>query len=214
MTCASFLCPCELTSLVAVTVRVMWAGVWKGIWGHPAPSWSGVSSRFFRQVVDSGYRNLEGRWKFSPPPKFRQQFWMKVSSTDTDIFNLAHISSKCVPWSPSSDLSVLLTSTWHKRALNAGFSHPSGQPQGPTRPLCVLRCSVVSDSCDPMDCTPLDCPVHGISQARILEWVAISYSRGSSWPRDQTCIYCGSCIGWQILYHWATREVPGVLSFW
>ena len=40
--------------------------------------------------------------------------------------------------------------------------------------------------------------VHGISQARILEWVAISFSRGSSQPRDGTCV---SCIGRQILYH-------------
>ena len=45
--------------------------------------------------------------------------------------------------------------------------------------------------------------VHGISQARILEWVAISFSRGSSWPRDQTHV---SCIGRGILYHWANRE--------
>ena len=40
-------------------------------------------------------------------------------------------------------------------------------------------------------------------QARVLEWVAVSFSRGSSWPRDPTCI---SCIGRQILYHWATWE--------
>ena len=45
--------------------------------------------------------------------------------------------------------------------------------------------------------------VHGVSQAKILVWVAISFSRGSSQPRDQTCI---SCIGRQVLYHWATRE--------
>ena len=45
--------------------------------------------------------------------------------------------------------------------------------------------------------------VRGISQARILEWDAISFSTGSSWLRDQTCI---SCIGRRILYHWATRE--------
>ena len=45
--------------------------------------------------------------------------------------------------------------------------------------------------------------VHGISQARILEWVAISFFTGSSQPRDQTHI---SCIGRQILYRWATRE--------
>ena len=37
--------------------------------------------------------------------------------------------------------------------------------------------------CDPMDCSPPGSSVHGISLARILEWVAISYSRGSSQPR-------------------------------
>ena len=42
----------------------------------------------------------------------------------------------------------------------------------------------MSDSCDPMDCSPADCSVHGISQARILAWVAISFSRGSSRSRD------------------------------
>ena len=45
----------------------------------------------------------------------------------------------------------------------------------------------------------------GISQARILEWVVISFSRGCSQPRDWTHI---SCIGRRILYNWATREAP------
>ena len=40
------------------------------------------------------------------------------------------------------------------------------------------------------------------------EWIAISYSRGSSWPRDQTQVSCISCIGRQILYHWASWEAP------
>ena len=56
-----------------------------------------------------------------------------------------------------------------------------------------------------MDCSPPDFSVYGISQVRILEWVANSFSRGSSQPRDQTHI---SCIGRQVLYHWATREAP------
>ena len=47
---------------------------------------------------------------------------------------------------------------------------------------------------DSMDCSLSGSPVHGISQARILEWVTISYSRGSSWPRDQTRV---PCISWQ-----------------
>ena len=54
-----------------------------------------------------------------------------------------------------------------------------------------------------MDCSLPGCSVHGISQSRILEWVIISFSRESSWPRDQTRI---SCIGRQILCHWATWE--------
>ena len=40
--------------------------------------------------------------------------------------------------------------------------------------------------CDPMDCSPAGSSVHGILQARIMEWVAISFSRGSSRPREGT----------------------------
>ena len=46
--------------------------------------------------------------------------------------------------------------------------------------------------CDPMDCSPPGSCVHGILQARILEWVAIPFSKESSWPRDRTWV---SCIG-------------------
>ena len=69
--------------------------------------------------------------------------------------------------------------------------------------------SEVSQSC-PTLCNPMDCgipgsSVHGIFQARILEWVVISFSRASSRPRNWTYV---SCIERQILYHWATREAP------
>ena len=69
--------------------------------------------------------------------------------------------------------------------------------------LGMLNHSVVSDTCNPKDCSPPDSSVHGILQARILEGVAVSFSRGSSQPRNQTHI---ARIGWQILYCWATRE--------
>ena len=62
--------------------------------------------------------------------------------------------------------------------------------------------------CDPMDCSPPGASLHGILQARILEWVAISCSRGSSLPRNRTCLSCICCIGRWILYHWASWEVP------
>ena len=65
--------------------------------------------------------------------------------------------------------------------------------------------------CTPMDCSLPGSSVHGISQARLLDWVAISYSRrssllqgrSSSWPRDQICI---SCISRQILCQWVNTS--------
>ena len=60
--------------------------------------------------------------------------------------------------------------------------------------------------CDPMDSNTPGSSVHGIFQARILEWFAISYSTGSSWPRNNTQVSWVSCIGRQILYHWETWE--------
>ena len=59
--------------------------------------------------------------------------------------------------------------------------------------------------CDPMDCSPPGSSVHEISQARMLEWVAIPSSRGSSQPRDRIHI---SCIGGRVLCSWASREAP------
>ena len=55
----------------------------------------------------------------------------------------------------------------------------------------------MSNSCNPLDCSLPGSSVHGMSQARILECIAISFSRGSSQPRDQTCV---SCIGRWILF--------------
>ena len=55
--------------------------------------------------------------------------------------------------------------------------------------------------CEPMDCSPLGCSVRGILQTRILEWVAISFSRGSAPPRDRTRVSYISCTGGWVLYH-------------
>ena len=65
--------------------------------------------------------------------------------------------------------------------------------------------------CDPMDCSPPDSLVHGIFQARILEWGAISFSRGSSQPRDRTAV---SYIADRCFTIWATREaLKAVIDF-
>ena len=57
-----------------------------------------------------------------------------------------------------------------------------------------------------MGCSLPGSSVHRISQARILEWVAISYSKGLSWLRDRTHLFCVSCTSWWILYQGATWE--------
>ena len=69
--------------------------------------------------------------------------------------------------------------------------------------MCVV-CSVMSNTLRPMHCRPPSFSVHGILQARILEWVAISYSRASSQPRDRTSVFWVSCIGRQIVNYCAT----------
>ena len=73
--------------------------------------------------------------------------------------------------------------------------------------MCVHACSVVSNSLPPCGLySPPGSSVHGIFRARMLEWVAISSSRGFSQHRDRTGVSCISCIGRQILYHRATWE--------
>ena len=68
----------------------------------------------------------------------------------------------------------------------------------------------MSDSCDLMDWSLLGSSVHGISQASILEWVTISCSRGSSWPRDWTQV---SCIVGRFFTNWTIRESLTYISF-
>ena len=81
--------------------------------------------------------------------------------------------------------------------LNArGEGQVSGHSSGIIGLLLLgIGCCLVTESrpdsfCDPVDCNPPDSSIHRISQARILEWVAIFFSRGFSRPRDQTGIMC------------------------
>ena len=64
----------------------------------------------------------------------------------------------------------------------------------------------------PFTVAPPGSSVHEIPQPRILEWVAMPFSRGSSRPRDQTHISYVSCIGKQVLYHWCHLGSPKITS--
>ena len=65
--------------------------------------------------------------------------------------------------------------------------------------------------CEPTDCNPPGSSTHGLSQARVLEWVALFSSRGSSQSRDRIYISCISSIGRWILYHCSTWEAQEML---
>ena len=64
--------------------------------------------------------------------------------------------------------------------------------------------------CDPMDCSPPGSSVHGILQVRRLEWVAIPFSRGFSWPKDWTWVLHSAG---RLFTDWATREDLFIYSF-
>ena len=90
------------------------------------------------------------------------------------------------------------SSAWPKRGKSGDWgrekspascmSHPGGTPLplSPGLHLCCLVAKSCLTLCDPIDCSLPGSLVHEISQARILEWVAISSSRGPSWPSNQT----------------------------
>ena len=106
------------------------------------------------------------------------------------------------PWSSG----LLLNALW-------SLFSPSGSQGFPTQSLfslCTVAVELLSHVQlfhNPMDCSPPGSSVHGILQGRILKWVAIPFSRGSSWPRDQTYV---SCTGRQILYLYSGLRVSAV----
>ena len=81
--------------------------------------------------------------------------------------------------------------------------------------LTNMHCSVTQwfpTLCNPMDCNPAVSSVQEIFQARILEQVAMSYSTGSSWPKDRTHISCVSCISRWIFFTTTPPGKPHILS--
>ena len=98
------------------------------------------------------------------------------------------------------------------------FRAPCTPLQNPleTTPSCCHGCVCAQllqsclTLCDPMDCSLPRSSLHGILQARILEWIVMLSSRGSSWPRDWTPV---SCIAGGFFTHWAT-SCEGIALFY
>jgi len=116
------------------------------------------------------------------------------------------------------DHKVLLCSTGNSAQCHTAV-WMEGESGGEWICVCVCVCvrvrtRLVAQSCltlcDPTDCSPPGSSVHRIFQARIVEQVAVPFSRGPSQPRDGTCISWDSWISRQILYHWATWEAQDI----
>ena len=115
-----------------------------------------------------------------------------LSEEDRRSWDLGGGQSPFWLWPPSAWLLTFLLKTTTIIILAPFRFHAVFQPQTlrhqSSSGWCVcLVTKLCPTLCDPMDCSPT---VHGISQERIVEWVAISFSRGSSQPRDGTHVYC------------------------
>ena len=82
----------------------------------------------------------------------------------------------------------------------------------------LMLCAKLLQSClilfNLMDCSPPDSSVHGILQARILEWAAIPFSRAFSQSRDRTCISYISFIGRQVFFFFLTTKATWIYTIY
>ena len=129
------------------------------------------------------------------------------------VQSLSHVQLFVTPWIAACQASLPITNSWSLLKLmpieslmsSNHLSHPLSSWEAPNK---LVQFSSVAQSCptlcDPMDCSLPGSSVHEIFQARGLEWVAISFSRGSSRPRDWTRV---SRVAGRHFTIWATREV-------
>ena len=115
-------------------------------------------------------------------------------SCRSDWFNLLAVQS--LLQHHNSKASILQCSDFFMVQLSHPYRTTGKSMKVKVSQLCLTLC-------DPMDCNPPGSSVYEIFQARILEWVAIFFSRGSSQPRDRTQV---SCTAGKFFTDWATRE--------
>ena len=161
--------------------------VWKWKWSH--------------SVMSDSVTAWTVAYQASPSMGFsRQEYWSELPFPSPGDLPDPGIK----PWSL-----VLQADTWP--------SEPQGKPmsciESESESEVAQSCPTL---CDTMDCSLAAFSLHGILQARVLEWVAISFSRGSSRPRDRTQV---SWIPGRRFNLWATREaqwfeVKSVCSTW
>ena len=119
--------------------------------------------------------------------------WSSVHSHDCATVNIIHLQNFSSSW----------TETLYPLNSNTSFLPSLSPCESESHP-------VVSDSLQPTNCSLSGSSVFGIFQARVLEWIAISFPRGSSQPRNRTWV---SLIAGRCFTIWATRESRNILVF-
>ena len=135
-------------------------------------------------------------------------YYCYISSTSDHQHQILEVGDPCIRKATSKEIS------WPARCSQVSTAEPNAETPGSTKSasfhrftVSVLVTQLCPTLCDPMECSLPGPSVHGTLQERVLEWVAISFSGGSSWPRDGTCV---PWIGRQILYHLSHQSSPQV----
>ena len=135
---------------------------------------------------------------------------LEAGALTSELFEVAQIvpMQPCLRTSSLQAFSVHVLSYWEQIILSS-LSYMRARMCE-----CVYTKSLPSHPTlfDHMDCSPPGSSVHGILQTWTLEWVAMSFSRESSWPRDWACVSSGCCIGRWVLFHWTAGDALSPLA--
>ena len=186
-------CPCNGRAIL-----VSWHNT-PSFWIIPI-DWDSSTSLTRERLRISNYSLILRGWLVESSLIFlcRVKEWMKMIVKVLLPYGLFKISTRCVLSYPFCTFVI-------RRSSHLTPECSIGEPSAASAVCSYEVHAKLLRSC-PTFCNPMDCmlpgsSVHGILQARILEWVAMPSSRGSSPPRDWTCVSYISCIGRQVLYH-------------
>ena len=169
------------------------------LYGTLCASWTWVTvsldAHFLKQIHHPGCCEIwECPWqtKYTGQRKYKRISWSRLKL-------VSRTRNKSI--SPSNEHIVSVVGD----SVTSSLTKPTGS-------VCTKSLRSCLTLCNPMDRNAPGSSVHGILQARILEWVSISFSRGSSLPRDGTSFSCISCAGGQTLYH--KRHLGSPCQIW
>ena len=179
--------------------------MWRKGWG---------SSTRFKEVANGQGVSGKGRgWRWRKSIPWRAEVLACIGAVPGKSGQA--VRSPCRSWTPGVGTPSLIQRSWvsglkWKQKVHRPYASQAVgllQISECKRAKSLESCPTL---CDPMDCSLPGFSVPGILQARILEWVALPSSRGSSQARDRTCISFVTCIGSWVLYHWCHLGSPQI----